>query len=88
MSAITPAVLAELAPGGVLRAAINFGNPVLAQKGQDGAPQGVSVALAKALAEELGVPLEMRTPTDRSSLSALTGGCQLHPVNNHGESAG
>lgn len=61
MSAITPAVLAELAPGGVLRAAINLGNPVLAQKGQDGAPQGVSVALAKALAEELGVPLEMRT---------------------------
>lgn len=61
MSAISPAVLAELAPGGVLRAAINFGNPVLAQKGQDGAPQGVSVALANALAQELGVPLEMRT---------------------------
>jgi polar amino acid transport system substrate-binding protein len=61
MSAITPAVLADLAPSGVLYAAINFGNPVLAQRGPDGAPQGVSVALAKALAAELGVVLEMRT---------------------------
>ncbi|MDF0729236.1 transporter substrate-binding domain-containing protein [Pseudomonas entomophila] len=56
MSALT-----ELAPDGVLHAAINFGNPVLAQRGPDGQPQGVSVALAKALAEELGVPLQMHT---------------------------
>lgn len=61
MSAITPAVLEDLAPHGVLRAAINFGNPVLAQKGQDGSPQGVSVKLAKALAEALGVTLQMIT---------------------------
>jgi len=59
--AITPELLAELAPGGTLTAAINFGNPVLAQRGPDGEPQGVSVALAKALAEELGVTLRMRT---------------------------
>ncbi|QXH53885.1 transporter substrate-binding domain-containing protein [Pseudomonas fakonensis] len=59
--AITPEVLAELAPNGILTAAINFGNPVLAQRGPDGQPQGVSVALAKALAEELGVTLQMRT---------------------------
>lgn len=61
MNAIDPVVIDELAPNGVLRAAINFGNPVLAQKGPDGIPQGVSVALAKALAEELGVRLEMVT---------------------------
>ena len=61
MSAINPPVLDDLAPQGVLRAAINFGNPVLAQKGSDGSPQGVSVALAKALAEELGVSLQMTT---------------------------
>jgi polar amino acid transport system substrate-binding protein len=61
MSAVTPAVLQDLAPGGVLRAAINFGNPVLAQQGEDGAPRGVSVALARALAEELGVRLHMLT---------------------------
>ncbi|MFK3818345.1 transporter substrate-binding domain-containing protein [Pseudomonas sp. NPDC089407] len=59
--AISPEVLAELAPNGTLQVAINLGNPVLAQRGPDGEPQGVSVALAKALAEELDVPLEMRT---------------------------
>jgi polar amino acid transport system substrate-binding protein len=31
MSVITPAVLKELAPNGILRAAINYGNPVLAR---------------------------------------------------------
>lgn len=61
MTTVLPAVLADLAPDGVLRAAINLGNPVLAQLAPDGSPQGVSVALAKALAEELGVPLQMRT---------------------------
>ncbi|TFW39716.1 transporter substrate-binding domain-containing protein [Pseudomonas putida] len=54
-------VLAELAPNGTLQVAINLGNPVLAQRGPDGEPQGVTVALARALAEELGVALEMRT---------------------------
>ncbi|UZE21168.1 transporter substrate-binding domain-containing protein [Pseudomonas sp. B21-056] len=61
MSAINRAVMDDLAPQGVLRAAINFGNPVLAQQAPDGSPQGVSVALAKALAQELGVALEMVT---------------------------
>jgi polar amino acid transport system substrate-binding protein len=61
MSPVDAAVLADLAPQGVLRAAINYGNPVLAQLGADGAPQGVSVALAQALAEELGVALAMTT---------------------------
>lgn len=61
MSTVLPAVLADLAPGGTLRAAINFGNPVLAQQAADGSPQGVSVQLAKALAKELNVPLEMVT---------------------------
>ena len=54
-------VLQDLAPEGVLRAAINFGNPVLAQQKADGLAQGISVELAKALAKELGVPLQMVT---------------------------
>jgi polar amino acid transport system substrate-binding protein len=58
---IDPQVLQQLAPEGVLRAAINFGNPVLAQRGEGGEPQGVSVALARALADELGVRLELIT---------------------------
>lgn len=55
--AVTPAALRELAPTGELRAAINYGNSVLAQKGPDGAPRGVSVDLAAELARRLGVPL-------------------------------
>lgn len=58
---IDPQVLQQLAPDGVLRAAINLGNPVLAQRGADGEPQGVSVALARALAEELGANLGLIT---------------------------
>jgi len=61
MNAVSPAVLADLAPDGTLRAAINFGNPVLAQQAADGSPQGVSVELAQALAAALDVPLEMVT---------------------------
>lgn len=61
MNLITPAVLEDLAPGGVLRAAINFGNPVLAQQRSDGSAQGVSVALATALAQELDVDLQLIT---------------------------
>jgi polar amino acid transport system substrate-binding protein len=52
--------LHELAPNGILRAAINFGNPVLAQKNLDsGEPCGVSVDLARELAKRLGVPIQL-----------------------------
>ena len=51
------AALQALVPTGTLRAAINFGNPVLAQRGPAGEPQGVSVALATELAKRLGVAL-------------------------------
>lgn len=54
-------VLQDLAPTGALRAAINYGNPVLAQRGADDQPGGVSTALARALAEELGVDIEFVT---------------------------
>ncbi|TXM66816.1 MULTISPECIES: ABC transporter substrate-binding protein [unclassified Methylobacterium] len=53
------AARADLAPTGVLRAAINFGNPVLAQRDPvAGEPRGVSVVLATELARRLGVPVE------------------------------
>jgi len=49
----------ELAPTGKLRAAINFGNLVLAQKDPaTGEPRGVSAALARELAARLGVGVE------------------------------
>ena len=53
-------IVAGFAPTGTLRAAINLGNPILA--GVDpatGAPRGVSVDLATALAERLGVGVEL-----------------------------
>jgi polar amino acid transport system substrate-binding protein len=50
-----------LAPNGTLRAAINFGNPVLARRDASGAPQGVSVDLAREAASRLGVPVELVT---------------------------
>ena len=49
----------DLAPGGTLRAAINFGNPVLASKDAVGRPAGVSVDLALELGQRLGVPVEL-----------------------------
>ena len=52
-----PEAVKELAPTGKLRAAINYGNGVLAQKGADG-PQGISADLSRELARRLGVPLE------------------------------
>ena len=48
-----------LAPTGVLRATINLGNPILATTEQ-GVPQGVSVDLARALADQLELPLQLQ----------------------------
>ena len=49
----------DIAPSGKLRAAINFGNPVLAQKTANGEAAGVSVDLSRELSRRLGVPLEI-----------------------------
>ena len=60
-SAVPPDVLKDLAPTGKLRAAINFGNGVLAQKGKDGGPQGVTADLSRELAKRLGVEVSFVT---------------------------
>jgi polar amino acid transport system substrate-binding protein len=53
-------VVRDLAPTGKLRAAINFGNPVLAQKDpKTGEPRGVSVDLAREVARRADIPLEI-----------------------------
>ncbi len=48
----------SLAPTGRLRAAINFGNQLLAARGADGAPRGVSAELAQAIADRLALPVD------------------------------
>ncbi len=77
----TPATLpagaaAALAPTGVLRASINLGNPILArQEAANGVPVGVSVDLARALAEQLGVALELKVfDAAAKSVEAVTSG--------------
>jgi polar amino acid transport system substrate-binding protein len=55
-----PELVASFTPTGTLRASINLGNPILA--GTDaatGAPKGVSVDLARAFAQRLGVEIEL-----------------------------
>src|SRR5512137_1313942 len=59
---VPPGVRSELAPTGKLRAAINFGNPVLAQKDPAGGePRGVSVDLSRELGRRMGVPVVLVT---------------------------
>lgn len=56
----TPDILQAFAPTGKLRASINLGNPILANKNpQTGEPFGVSIDLANALAKQLGVGIEL-----------------------------
>ncbi len=63
-AAPSAAVRTALAPSGTLRAAINFGNPILASKdAASGLPRGVSVDMAQELGKRLGVPVELVTYT-------------------------
>ena len=67
----SPEAVRALAPTGVLRAAINFGNPVLAQRDPaTGQPRGVSVALATELSARLGVPLAITTYDEAGRVAA------------------
>lgn len=52
-------VVAAFTPKGHLRASINLGNPILAGRDAAGNPCGVSVDLAKAFGERLGVDVEL-----------------------------
>jgi len=55
-----PDVARQLAPTGRLRAAINFGNPVLAQKDPaTGEARGASVDLARELGRRLSLPVDL-----------------------------
>src|SRR2546428_11059268 len=51
--------ISELAPMGKLRAGINFGNALLANKDASGTPGGIAVDLARELARRAGVPMDI-----------------------------
>jgi polar amino acid transport system substrate-binding protein len=60
MADITPAVRADLAPTGKLRAAINYGNFILATRDKaTGESRGVAVDLMQDIGRRLGVPTEI-----------------------------
>jgi polar amino acid transport system substrate-binding protein len=78
MTTVPPEVVKDLAPTGKLRAAINLGNPVLAQ-GTPQAPSGVTVDLARELARRAGLPLEL-VPFDGAGKvfeAAKAGACDI-----------
>lgn len=55
----TPTIVAQLAPHGVLRAAINMSNFLLVTgRTASGDPAGVSPSMAAAIADRLGVPVK------------------------------
>ncbi|WP_291589141.1 ABC transporter substrate-binding protein [Comamonas sp. UBA7528] len=57
---ISTDIIQAFTPTGVLRASINLGNPILANRNaQTGEVGGVSVDLARAFGAQLGVPVEL-----------------------------
>ena len=74
MSVVPAAIARDLSPAGTLRAAINLGNPVLAQ-GTPAAPAGVTVDMARELGSRAGVPVELVCfDAARKSLEAMMAG--------------
>jgi polar amino acid transport system substrate-binding protein len=71
---VSPALVRAIAPTGTLRAAINYGNIVLAQKGADGEPAGVSADLARELGRRLGVPVAFTTYDTAGKVVDAVGG--------------
>ena len=68
-------VAKELAPGGILRAAINLGNFLLVTgNSASGDPEGVAPDMARAIAERLGVQLKLvpfKTPGEIADAAGI-----------------
>lgn len=59
---MSPEILSQLAPTGVLRAGVNLSNFLLVTgRSAEGDPEGVSPDMARAIAERLGVPVRYVT---------------------------
>ncbi|MCB4823186.1 transporter substrate-binding domain-containing protein [Roseicella aerolata] len=81
---MSPDVLSQLAPTGVLRAAINMGNFLLVTgRTPEGEPDGVSPDMARTIAERLGVPVKL-VPYARPNEIADAGGTGAWDIANIG----
>lgn len=71
---LSSSLIQAFAPTGTLRASINLGNPILANRdATSGEPVGVSIDLARALAQRLGLALELLVfDTAAKSVEAVT----------------
>ena len=77
MGGVRDGVVSDLAPGGALRAAINLGNPILAQ-GTAAAPAGVTVDIARELGARLAVAVDLVCfAAARDSLAAMVLGDEI-----------
>ncbi len=56
---MTSAARSELAPMGMMRVGINFGNTLLVSEDASGAPGGIAVNLARELARRADLPIEL-----------------------------
>ena len=73
MSKLDRDVIEAFTPTGKLRASINLGNPILANRGADGQPVGVSIDLAREFAKWLEVDAELIVfETAGKSVEAVT----------------
>jgi polar amino acid transport system substrate-binding protein len=71
---MSPEIIAELAPTGVLRAGINLSNFLLVTgKSPDGAPEGVAPDMAREVATRLGVPVQYVTFNSPGELADQAG---------------
>lgn len=78
-AAVAPEVVREFAPTGRLRAAINYGNVVLARREASGALEGISVDLARELAGRLGLALDL-VPFDTAGKVTASAGSGVWDV--------
>lgn len=77
--ALSPEIAQNIAPTGRLRAAINYGNIVLARRSTAGELGGVSVDLARELASRLGLPLDL-VPFDTAGKVTASAGSGIWDV--------